>query len=112
VRTAAQQRYYEKNKERLDRESRERKQLPEAKAERTRRDAENRNQRNSILGWRWMKWSEMFNQKLTFDYGQLSIVNAAELSNPKFVFLYRGVRREETLCNDLPTSWLQEKIPA
>lgn len=97
MRTASQQRFYLRNKERLDRESKERKQLPEVKEARAKRDAGNRNQRNSDLGWRWMKWGEMFKQKLTFDYGQLSIVNAAELASPKFIFIYRGIRREEKL---------------
>jgi hypothetical protein len=103
LRTAAQQRYYLRNKARLDEESRLRKQRPEVKAARAQRDALNRNQRNSDLGWLWLGWSAMFKRQLTFDYGQLSLVNMQELENPRFKFVYRGRKTCENLCAPLPS---------
>jgi hypothetical protein len=102
ARTPAQQRYADKNRERLNAESRARKQRPEVKAARALRDDEQRNERNSVLGWRWFRFSEMLRHRLTFDYRQLSIVNGQELSNPAFTFVYRGQRRHEHLFERLP----------
>jgi hypothetical protein len=96
MRTAAQKRYAEKNKELLrSKDTRKNHHNPV-------RDAENRNQRNSDLGWRWMAWSAHFRKRLTFDY-ELKIVSLKVLENPSFTFIYGGKRCSENLFSPLPS---------
>jgi hypothetical protein len=96
MRTAAQKRYAEKNRQLLRaRDTRRNHHNPE-------RDAVNRNQRNSDLGWRWMAWSAHFRKRLTFDYKELKIISLKVLENPHFTFKYRGTKCYENLFSDLP----------
>jgi hypothetical protein len=92
----AQKRYAGKNKELLrEKDTRQNHHNPE-------RDAENRNQRNSDLGWKWMHWSELFRKRLVFNYKELSLLNERELDNPEFIFIYGGKRTCENLRSPLP----------
>jgi hypothetical protein len=92
LRTSAQKRYAEKNAALLREKNLAYKAQPDVQARRAERDARNRNQRNSDLGWLWLSWSAHFRRRLTVDYGQLSIVNAEQLAAPRFVFIHRGKR--------------------
>ena len=91
MRTAAQKRYYEKNKELLREKDKGR--------DHHAADTKYRNKRNSDLGWRFLRW-----RKPVSSFYGLAIVNTYELSNPHFVFVYRGVRRMESFNDPLPIS--------
>lgn len=94
MRTAAQIRYYEKNKAAIRAKDQRKNHHNKHK------DAENRNQRNSILGWRWAAWSKR--GKLTMDYESLSLISRHELEQPFYIFELRGSKRKETLFEPLP----------
>lgn len=92
MRTAAQKRYAEKNRELLRAKDMRRNHHNPV------RDAENKNQRNSILGWRWLGWR----RKPSSLYFGLAIVNAEALDNPCFTFIHGGKRCREHLRSPLP----------
>jgi hypothetical protein len=101
ARSPAQKRYAEKHAAELREKNLAYKALPAVKRARTERDAEQRNQRNSLLGWRWLAWSSR--RKATgFEKGSLSFVDAGGLDDPHFVFSYQGTRRVERLREELP----------
>lgn len=95
MRTAAQRRYAEKNRERLRSKDKRRNHHNPVS------DSRNRNQRNSDLGWLWMKWGQR-RQRLSFDYDSLSILNLRELENPTFIFVKGNKRCLENLHSLLP----------
>jgi hypothetical protein len=96
MRTAAQRRYAEKNKEAL------RVKDTRSNHHNAEKDAESKNQRNSDLGWRWMRWGEIFKKRVTLDYGRLSFVNQQQAENPTFVITQGGKRCYERLYSPLP----------
>lgn len=107
ARTAAQTRYVLRHKAKLADRQKAYRATQAYRARRRANDAQNRNQRNSDLGWRWMAWSERFRKNEAFEVGVLSLVNLSAIENPQFIFIHRGKRSRDTLHDPLP-SWEPE----
>jgi|SRR5882724_4945278 len=93
-RTKAQREWADRNRAKIAAYDKARRSTPEGIAKQAEQRACYNNQRNSDLGWRWMKFSERRNP-LEFEHGDVSMIGGDELQNPSFVFVYRGVRRVE-----------------
>lgn len=101
MRSASQKRYVEKNRDRLNRETREKRSTPEFKARRKAYNATRRNQANNRASWKCFRYRAR-RTPLLCEQGALTVLGYGDFANPSFVILGCGRRRMERLFEPFP----------